>query len=380
MPDWIVPLGDVRYTGEDIEALAATYRSGWLSQGAKVAAFEAAFGEYVGSRHAVAVASGTAALHLICVALGLGAGDEVLLPSLTFAATAAVVTHVAATPVFVDVRSHSRPWLSADGVEAAIGSRTRAIINMSYGGHPGEVLALAELARARGLALIEDAAHAAGTRVGGRHAGTIGIAGAFSFFANKNLPLGEGGMLVTDDPQLARRARQLRSHGLSADTWARHHGHASDYQVHEAGFNYRFDEARAALGLRLLWRLGQENERRSALAERYWTELSRVDGVRPVLAREQEPEAVSSWHIYPLLLDPKLDRDAFRSRLGAAGVQTSVHYPPLHLMPAFATSRASRLTATEEYARQTVTVPLFPHMSEEQQAHVIASIVNACRS
>jgi dTDP-4-amino-4,6-dideoxygalactose transaminase len=375
MSDWLVPLSDVRFSAAEVDAVAGTYRSGWLSQGAKVAAFEAAFAEYVGSGHAVAVANGTAALHLICVALGLKAGDEVLLPSLTFAATAAVVTHTGATPVFADVRSPLRPWLSVEAVEAAINPRTRAIVNVSYAGHPGEATALCELARAEGLALIEDAAHAIGTRASGHHAGTIGTAGAFSFYANKNLPLGEGGMLVTDDTELAHRARLLRSHGLSADTWSRHQGHMSGYEVLEPGFNYRFDEARAALGLLRLRRLGHDNERRAALAARYRSELGRIDGVQPVL--EPEPDIDGAWHIYPLMLDPGLDREEFRSRLQAAGVQTSVHYPPLHLMPAFANARASRLTVTEDYARRTVTVPLFPHMSEDQQAHVIDSIAKA---
>ncbi len=375
MPDWIVPLSDVRFSAEEVDAVADTYRSGWLSQGPKVAAFEAAFAAYVGSGHAVAVASGTAALHLICVALGLGAGDEVLLPSLTFAATAAVVTHTGATPVFADVRSPLRPWLSVDAVQAAIGPRTRAIVNVSYAGHPGEAMALSELARTEGLALIEDAAHAIGTRAGGRHAGTIGMAGAFSFFANKNLPMGEGGMLVTDDTELARRARLLRSHGLSSDTWSRHRGHESGYEVLEPGFNYRLDEARAALGLLLLRRLGRDNERRGALAARYRVELGRIDGAHPVL--EPGPGTDSAWHIYPLLLDPGLDREAFRSQLRATGVQTSVHYPPLHLMRGFVNSRASRLTVTEDYACRTVTVPLFPHMSEDQQTHVIDSIAKA---
>jgi dTDP-4-amino-4,6-dideoxygalactose transaminase len=182
-------------------------------------------------------------------------------------------------------------------------------------------------------------------------------------------------MLVTDDTELARRARLLRSHGLSVDTWSRHYGHASGYEVLEPGFNYRLDEARAALGLLLLRRLGRDNERRGTLAARYRAELGRIDGVRPVL--EPEPDTDSAWHIYPLLLDPGVDREAFRSRLAAAGVQTSVHYPPLHLMRAFINSRASRLTVTEDYARRTVTVPLFPHMSEDQQAHVIDSIAKA---
>ena len=211
MADWIVPLSDVRFTDAEVEAVAATYRSGWLSQGPKVAQFEAEFARYVRSRHAVAVASATAALHLICVAVGIEAGDEVVLPSLTFAATAAAAVQAGATPVFADIRDVGRPWLSSDSVEAAISPRTRAIINVAYAGHPGEVLELRKLANSRGLVLIEDAAHALGATIAEKSAGTIGDAGAFSFFANKNMPLGEGGMLVTDDDSVARRARLLRS-------------------------------------------------------------------------------------------------------------------------------------------------------------------------
>src|ERR1700683_631861 len=193
MADWKVPLSDVRFTEEEVAAVADVYRSGWLSQGPSVAAFEAAMSAYLDVPEAIAVASGTAALHLACVAAGLGAGDEVVLPSLTFAATAAVVHHVGATPVFADIRAIDRPWLSADAAEAAIGPRTRAIITMSYGGPPGGGPAPPQRARARGLMLIEDAAHALGASAGGAPAGTIGDFGAFSFFANKNMPLGEGG-------------------------------------------------------------------------------------------------------------------------------------------------------------------------------------------
>jgi dTDP-4-amino-4,6-dideoxygalactose transaminase len=375
MPDWIVPLSDVRYRDEEIEAVAGAYRRGWLSQGPAVARFEAAFADSVGSPHAVAVASGTAALHLACVALGLGAGDEVVMPSLTFAATAAAVHHAGATPVFADIRDKRSPWLSADAAAAAIGERTRAIINVSYGGHPGEVLALRELARDRGLLLIEDAAHAVGASVGGQRVGAIGDVGAFSFFANKNLPLGEGGMLVTGDAPLAERARRLRSHGLTADTWSRHRGEVSGYDVLEPGFNYRLDEARAALGDVLLSRLASDNAARSELASRYAATLEGLDRVNPVL--RDEPDSHSAWHIYPLLLDRATWRAAFRERLAAAGVQTSVHYPALHLTAAFAKPAGADLPATESYSARTVTVPMFPHMSEAQHARVIAAIADA---
>jgi len=372
MADWTVPLSDVRFTEAEIAAVAAVYRSGWLSQGPAVAAFEAAMSEYLGISHAIAVASGTAALHLACVAIGLGDGDEVVLPSLTFAATASVVHHTGAKPVFADIRAVDRPWLSVDAAEAAIGPRTRAIIAMAYAGHPGEILALRELARSRGLILIEDAAHALGASAGGAQAGTIGDLGAFSFFANKNLPLGEGGLLVTSDPELARRCRLLRSHGLTADTWARHRGGQASYDVLEPGFNYRLDEPRAVLGRLLLEHLDRDNELRARVARGYEHALIRIDGARSAVDAATEPH--SAWHIYPLLLEPGIDRPAFREGLHARGVQTSIHYPPLHETRAFRSPLGEFLPVTEEYGRRTVTVPLFPHMTEEQLGRVVEAI------
>ncbi len=375
MREWIVPLADVNFSAEEVKAVADTYRSGWLSQGPKVAAFEAAFAEYLGCGDAVAVASGTAALHLICVAIGLQPGDQVVMPSLTFAATAAAVLQTGARPVFADIRSPSEPWLSADAAETAIGSRTRAIINVSYGGHPGEVRQLSDLASSRGLMLIEDAAHGLGSRVGRRPVGTIGEASAFSFFANKNLPLGEGGMLVTGNAAVARGARLLRSHGLTSDTWSRHHGDEVDYDIAVPGFNYRLDEARAALGTLMLGRITADNDRRAAVAEAYSAAIESVAGVRAAIAGASGVS--NAWHIYPLLLDGGVDRSAFRARLAADGIQTSVHYPPLHLSTAFAGCSSRPLPVTEEYARRTVTVPMFPHITAIQQAQVIASIVGA---
>ncbi len=375
MPDWVVPLSDIRFDDADVEAVAGVYRSGWLSQGPQVAAFESEFAAYLGVDHAIAVASGTAALQLICAAARLSAGDEVVLPSLTFAATAAAVVHAGATPVFADIRGERRPWLSADEVEAVIGERTRAIITVSYAGHPGEAQELQVLARDRGLLLIEDAAHALGARVASRHAGTIGDAGAFSFFANKNLPLGEGGMIVTGDHELAARARLLRSHGLSSDTWARHHGGEIDYDVLEPGFNFRLDEARAALGRRLLHRLPADTSRRAELAAHYAEELRSLSAVQPAI--ESEAGVDSAWHIFPLLIDPPVDRSELRESLREKGVQTSVHYRPLHLTRAFASACA--LPLTENYASRTLTLPLFPHMTEAQQAHVLDAVVAAIR-
>jgi dTDP-4-amino-4,6-dideoxygalactose transaminase len=374
MPDWVVPLSDVRFGEAEVQAVADAYRSGWLSQGPKVAAFESAFAAFVGAGHAIAVASGTAALQLICAGISLAPGDEVVVPSLTFAATAAAVHHAGARPVFADVRGPHQPWLSVDAVRDVIGSRTKAIINVSYGGHPGEALELLKLASECGVTLIEDAAHALGAWQAGRQAGTIGRAGAFSFFANKNLPLGEGGMVVTDDAALAGRMRLLRSHGLSSDTWARHHGDEVDYEVLEPGFNFRLDEPRAALGLTLLARFAADNDRRAALARSYAEALAPVEGVEPALS---EPTGGrSAWHIFPVLLDREIDRGAFRARLRAAGIQTSVHYPPLHRTRAFSAAAAD-LPKTDDYASRTVTLPMFSHMKNDQQEHVIRAVQGA---
>jgi dTDP-4-amino-4,6-dideoxygalactose transaminase len=373
--DWLVPLADVRFSEEDVQAVAAVYRSGWLSQGPRVAEFERAFAGFVGvdPEVAVALASGTGALELSCVLAGVGPGDEVVLPSLTFAATAASIVRCGARPVFADIASVDRPWLSVDSARAALSERTRAIVTVSYAGHPGDVGALRELVDERGLVLIEDAAHAAGAWTGERHAGTIGHLGSFSFFANKNLPLGEGGMLVAADPAWAARARRLRSHGLSAGTWERHRGLALDYDVLEPGFNLRLDEPRAALGTRLVGRLGEETTRRGKLATRYGEGLRSLGRfLGPAIG--EGPGVRCAWHIFPVLLASGVDRRRFREALHRAGVQTSVHYPPLHLTTAFAEARRASLPVTEDYARRTLTLPLFGHMTETQQSLVIGSV------
>lgn len=375
MTEWRVPLSDVRFTASEVDAVADTYRGGWLSQGPTVAEFERALATTLGRGHAVAVANGTAALHLICVGIGLGSGDEVVVPSLTFAATVAAVVHAGAVPRFADITAAGRPWISIEEVERLITPRTRAVIHVAYGGHPGEVEGLRDLADARGIALVEDAAHALGASVAHRPVGTFGEAAAFSFFANKNMPLGEGGMVVTDDDQLAERIRLLRSHGMTADTWARHHGEATEYEVLFPGFNYRLDEPRAALGLALLRRLAQDNDRRAVLASRYGEALSEIPTVQAAV--HADPAVRNAWHIYPLLLDPGIDRAAFRRALRSAGVQTSIHYPPLHRTQAFSGYAVRPLPATEDYAARTVTLPLFPHMTADQQTLVIESIQDA---
>ena len=376
-PRWKVPLADVVISESDIDSVASVYRSGWLTQGPRVRSFEEAVEAYVGAPHAIAVASCTAALHLMAAASGVGPGDEVIMPALTFVATANAVAYTGATPVFADIVSPAEPWLDPDDVASRISPRTRAIMSMAYGGHPGQSRALRALAGEHGLLFLEDAAHALGTRLAEGHVGTLGVAGAYSFFSNKNLPLGEGGMVVCADEALAARLRLLRSHGMTTLSWDRHRGHASGYDVVALGFNYRIDEARCALGLRRLERLDADNARRARIDARYRTLLADVPGVGTTL-RSESAETLAH-HLFTVVLDVRLDRDAVRAELATAGIQTSIHYPPAHRFEIYAPS-APVLPVTDEYSGRTVTLPLFPHMTEDQTDLVVAELREACRS
>jgi dTDP-4-amino-4,6-dideoxygalactose transaminase len=374
MPEWKVPLADVLVAPEDLEAVVDTYRSGWLSMGPRTESLERAFSLYTGSRHAIAVTSGTAALHLICAALGLGPGDEVVVPSLTFVATVNAIAYTGARPVFADIAGLTEPWLSARAAESAVTPRTKAIMTMAYGGHPGEIEELRTLAAERRVALLEDAAHAAGGRLRGRHLGTLGVAGAFSFFSNKNLGIGEGGMVVTDDDELAKRVRLLRSHGMTTLTWDRHRGHASGYDVVALGFNYRIDEPRAALAEERLRRLDDDNRRRARLDDRYRRALRELPGLEPALA--PAAGAVPANHLFAVVAEDGVDRERVRASLAERGVQTSVHYPPVHLFSIYS-GHLAELPLTEAYASRTITLPLFPHMSDAQQDLVVEALASA---
>jgi dTDP-4-amino-4,6-dideoxygalactose transaminase len=371
--EWKVPLADVVLRNEDLAAVEEVLRSGWLSMGPRTAAFEDVFAEYTGARHALAVANGTAALHLACLAAGLGPGDEVIVPSMTFVATVNAIAYTGATPVFAEISSIIEPWLACDAVSAAIGPRTAAIMHMPYGGHPGQTIALAELASRRGLCLLEDAAHALGSRLANRQLGTFGAIGAYSLFANKNLVAGEGGVVVTDDEALARRMRTLRSHGMTTLTWDRHRGHASTYDVVELGYNYRIDEMRAALATSRLARLDDENRARGEIVARMRARLEGVDGLR--VALPYVADAQLAHHLFTVVLDEGIDRSAVRDRLRTAGVQTSVHYPPVHRFSHHL--RESELPLTTGYGARTMTLPLFAHMTPDQTNLVLESLLDA---
>ncbi|AEH09713.1 DegT/DnrJ/EryC1/StrS aminotransferase [Candidatus Protofrankia datiscae] len=379
---WAVPLSDLVVEDDDLRAVTDTYRSGWLSMGPRTRQFEDLFARFVGTRHAVAVTNGTAALHLMCLAVGLTTGDEVIVPSLTFVATANAVRYTGATPVFADIAGLARPWLSAASCEQVITSRTKAVLYVAYGGHAGEIGALRDLCARRGLILLEDAAHAAGSWWHGRHLGTFGTAGAFSMFANKNLAVGEGGVVVTADPDIADRVRLLRSHGMTTLTWDRHQGHAHTYDVVALGYNYRIDEPRATLAACRLRRLAAENQRRARLDARYREALGDLDVMIPghpvdaVPGQPVDDGCARSHHLFAVVLPADVDRDAFRGHLSERGVQTSVHYPPVHRSTVHAAPPGSprrELPLTDRYAARTVTLPMFAHMRDDQQEQVVSA-------
>lgn len=374
--DWRVPLADVTLGKKEEDAVLEVLRSGWLTMGAVTQAFEQELAAFVGARHAFAVNNGTAALHLACLAVGLGKGYEAIVPSLTFVATANAVRYTGAEVVFADIESENWLCISPRAIEEKITGRTKAIVVMHYGGFACDMPEILRVAKKYGLAVIEDAAHAIGGSLQGKALGTWGDAGCYSFFGNKNMTTAEGGMLVTNDDRIAEKVRVLRSHGMTTLTWDRHKGHASTYDVVDLGYNYRMDEIRSAIGREQLKKLPAGNARRTELVLRYRRVFQ--DKV-PVLGLPfAEQRGISSQHIFPILLPEGIQREAFREALKADGIQTSFHYPPVHHFLIYR-KEDEELRMTERVVRRQVTLPLFPAMTDEQQDLVIEAVVRALK-
>ena len=326
---WRMPLTDIAMPERDVQAVLDCLRSGWLTMGPRTQALEAALAQFVGSAQMVAVSSGTAALHLACLAAGIGPGDEVIVPAFTFVASANAVRYVGAEPVLCDVCAPQAFNIDPQDVAARITPRTRAVVAVHFAGYPADVHALRELCDERGLVLIEDCAQAIGAVVDetGRQAGTVGELGTFSLFSKKQLCVGEGGMVSSADESLATRVRLLRSHALSSTTWDRHRGHDPAYDVVDIGFNYRLDEPRAALGLSRLERLDADIAARRELVRSYRERLAGLRGLE--LVWDAEAVARSSHFAFPVLLGDRDRRDRLRAELAANGIQTT-WYPALH--------------------------------------------------
>lgn len=378
-PDRLIPVFDLRFTREDLDAVAETLRSGWLTMGPRTQEFESAFAQSIGSRHAVAVSSCTAALHLAYLAAGIGPGDEVIVPAYTMVATASAVLYTGGSPVFAEIVAPSKPLIDPDHVAALVTPRTKAVVAMHFGGYGAAVEQLARLCSDRGLALIEDAAHSPLATVSGRSLGTWGLAGAFSFFSNKVLSAGEGGMLVTDDDDVAAFARSRRGHAMTTVTWDRHQGNPKHYDVPGLGFNYRFDEPRAALLLSRMRRLDDEIARRRALTRRYRRLLAEIPGLTVPFG--DESVETSSCYVMPVMLDDPRMQGPVRTELREThGVQTSLFYPAVHEFTAYRDRFPGiSLPRTELAARSEVTLPLFPHMTEAEQDRVVNALAAEMR-
>ncbi len=368
-----IPVFDVDLRQEDRDAVAEVLRSGWLTMGPRTEEFERAFAEHLGCEHVVAVSSCTAALHLALLAAGVGPGDEVIVPSITFVATANAIRYCGATPVFAEIVGDGDFGIDPADVEARITDRTSAVLPVHFGGYPAAIESLRGICEDRGLALVEDAAQAPASRVAGRSLGTFGLAGCFSFFSNKPLGVGEGGALATDSAEVAARARSLRSHGMTAGTWDRHRGHAETYDVVELGFNYRIDEQRSAMLTSRLKRLPSDIRARNALVASYREKLATLDGLEVAYA-DFDLAASSGYLMLVLLSDPEA-RAGLRARLrDDHGVQTTV-FPAVHQFTAYRSQKSPvSLPRSEAAAAGHLVLPLFPHMSEDTQDAVVAAL------
>jgi dTDP-4-amino-4,6-dideoxygalactose transaminase len=372
-----IPLFDLRLEPQDIEAVAEVLRSGWLTAGPRTQAFEEAFAEHLGVRHALAVSSCTAALHLAYLAAGVGPGDEVIVPAMTFAATAAAVVYCGATPVFADIVGPHDPSLDPEDVERRITPRTKAVCVVHFAGYPAPVDRLRELTDAHGIALIEDVAHAPSAQLDDRKLGAWGLAGAFSFFSNKILSCGEGGLLATDDDEVAALTRRLRSQGMTAGSWDKHTRASDSYDCVGLGFNYRIDEPRAALLLSRFARLEDEIAQRRELTRRYRARLAEVDGV--IVPFADDAVALSSCYVMPILTeDPEIRDGARRDLRDRHGIQTSLFYPAIHEFTAYRERfAATSLPHTELMARSEITIPLYLGLDEATQDRVVDAIAAA---
>ncbi|MEZ5667415.1 MAG: DegT/DnrJ/EryC1/StrS family aminotransferase [Alphaproteobacteria bacterium] len=377
-----IPFHQPDITDREVESVVEVLRSGWLTTGEKAAAFESAFAARVGAAHGVALSSCSAALHLALDAVGVGPGDEVIVPAMTFAATAAAAVHCGARPVLADICADDHT-VDPAAVERLCGPRTKAIVTVGFGGQAARMEPILALARGRGIAVVDDAAHAFPARYRGRMVGSLADVTCFSFYATKTISAGEGGMATTDREDYARRIRLMGSHGITRNAHARN-GDANGwaYEVLEPGWKYNMPDLLAALGLAQLARADAMWRRRRSIAMRYAAALAGCDAIEPILPRA---ECEHAWHLFVARICPErlaLGRDGFIEALHARGVQCSVHFIPLHLQPWY----RDRMTggsdpcpvATERY-RRSLSLPLYSSLRDDQVERVIEAVLDVAR-
>ncbi len=367
----MIPVFRPSLDDEEVAALREVIHQGWIGAGPKTREFERCFAEFVGAPYAIGLNSATAALHLALHVTDVTEA-EVITTSLTFVSTNHAIRYSRGIPVFADVEPETLN-LDPESIRRVLTPRTKAIVVVHYGGHSCDMDPILELARERGLTVVEDCAHACGGTYRGRMLGTLGTFGCFSFHAVKNLATGDGGMITTFDEATAQRLRKLSWLGISRDTWDRY-GRSSAawwYYVDEIGFKYHMNDLAATIGMVQLAKLARTNARRRALAQRYHQALADLDWIeRPI----EKAYARSAWHNYVVKVVDPADRDPLMAHLRHHDVATSVHYIPNHLYPIYAPFATQPLPVTESVWRRIVTLPLFPDLTDEQQDAVVTAL------
>jgi dTDP-4-amino-4,6-dideoxygalactose transaminase len=365
----------------EIAEVVETLRSGWIGMGPRVKRFEEAFRAYIGAEHAIALSSASAALHVSLVASGIGPGAEVITTPMTFCATAHAIVHAGARPVFVDVEK-STGNIDPDQIEAAITRRTKAILPVHYAGRPCQMDRIEATARRQGLTLIEDAAHALEAAFQGRKVGTIGDCSCFSFYATKNVTAAEGGMVTTQDADLAAKMRVYALHGMTKDAWARFsHGGDQHYEVVAPGFKYNMTDLQAALGIHQLARVPEGVKRRQEIWTCYDEAFASLPVDRPAPI---EPETIHARHLYTILIEPKAcgkTRDEVAHELAGLNIGTGVHYRPLHLEPYYRDTygyRRGMFPNAELIGDRTLSLPFSAGLSHDDVTDVIRAVRRLC--
>jgi dTDP-4-amino-4,6-dideoxygalactose transaminase len=375
-----IPFSKVDCSGNELKYVKEVIESGWLTTAGKCVEFEKQFAAKVGGKYACAVNSATAALHLACEAIGIGPGDKVFVPTMTFTASAEVIRYMGADPVFLDVE-FGTCLVTPAILEAAIQQHpdAKALMLVHFGGQAAQMEGILAICRKHGLKLIEDAAHAFPTRCGERMIGSFGDVTCFSFYANKTITTGEGGMLVTDDETIYKRAKVMRLHGINRDIWDRFTAKKAnwEYDVVAPGYKYNMPDVNAAIGLAQMERADEFREGRQRCAEFYYKHLAGVKALDLPICRG--PLQDHSWHLFWIVLNEKcpLERNAFIDRMNEAGIGTSVHYKPLHRMTYYKEAyglKSENYPNAERHWRGVVTLPVYPGLSDGDLAYICETV------
>lgn len=371
-----IPIFDLNFDEAEAKAAYDVIKSGWISTGPKCLEFEEKFASMLGAKHAVSLANCTVALHLALVILGINEGDEVIVPSLTFVATANAIRYVGAIPVFADIISLEEPTIDPKDIIAKIGTKTKAIIPMHYAGFPCRMDEIMVIAREHNLKVVEDACHGPLSEYKGEKLGTIGDIGCFSFFSNKNISTGEGGMLITNNPDYDKQARLLRSHGMTTMSYQRASGHATEYDVVRLGYNYRMDDIHAAIGLVQLDKIQTDLEQRAKVRSWYIDALEKNDKI--IIPFQTHTGFVSNY-IFPIVVIgvDKDQRDDIRNRIHEAGIQTSVHYPAVHRFSSYQ-DVFIQLPNTDIFCDTTLTLPMYARLSKSAVVNIGKMVEDIC--